>query len=161
MTTSEAPENAAQVIRGALWHGQGLGGHNNYRAAEDALALLLVRVQEEREAREAAIANGAYNVDRLHERINELKAESDRGVQEAERARDDWRTRAWEKHEAWKHADEALNDMAFNSPQGRSSEWFQRRAARAVLGGGTQQQGQTTDLGGGSAASSGGDSECV
>lgn len=35
------PEDHADTIRGAFWHGQGLGGHNNYRAAEDALANLL------------------------------------------------------------------------------------------------------------------------
>jgi hypothetical protein len=39
-------ERLAQTIRGAFWHGQNLGGHNNYRAAKETLAELLALAQE-------------------------------------------------------------------------------------------------------------------
>jgi vacuolar-type H+-ATPase subunit I/STV1 len=49
-----SPDNLAQTIRGAFWHGQGLGGHNNYRAAEDALAALLSLLAERERERDEA-----------------------------------------------------------------------------------------------------------
>src|SRR3954454_3084359 len=57
LTTGEGSERDAQTIRGALWHGQGLGGHNNYRAAEEALASLLAENKLLREQLDAARAD--------------------------------------------------------------------------------------------------------
>ena len=68
---SEA-ERAAQTIRGALWHGQGLGGHNNYRAAEDALGALL--------AENAALEARLAEIRPLRERLEAAQRERDEAL---------------------------------------------------------------------------------